>query len=142
MDTLQNTRKQDQSLATKPQEAVRTLDHSFFWGVWPNTDAEAEGIIRVMFDPNAGALRMRVFGAGEPEPIDWGEVEVNVFADNVDSTEGTKFAAVYDFDFMLVRMHGWVKLGVLVIAVFNKFTDDSGRSNYFDREFFFAVERP
>ena len=26
--------------------------------------------------------------------------------------------------------------GVLVIAIFNTFTDDSGRSNYLNREFF------
>ena len=83
---------------------------------------------------------MRVFGAGETEPIDWGEFEVKVFADHVDSPEGTKFSMVYEFGFMQVRMHGWVKLGVLVIAVFNLFTDDSGRSNYFDREFFYAEE--
>lgn len=42
---------------------------------------------------------MRVLGAGETQPIDWGEVKAKVFADNVDSPEGTKFAAVYDFDF-------------------------------------------
>ncbi|MEO8499067.1 MAG: hypothetical protein ABI614_28720 [Planctomycetota bacterium] len=138
---MQTTRMQDQCSATTSQPAVRTLDHSFFWGVWHNTDADAQGIVRVVFDDNAGLLRMRVFGAGEPEAIDWREVEADVFADNVDSTEGTKFAAVYDFDFMQVRMHGWVKLGVLVIAVFNRFTDGSGRSSYFDREFFFAIEQ-
>lgn len=141
MEMLKATRKQDLSSATTPPSMARALDHSFFWGVWQNTDAEAAGIIRVVFDDKAGALRMRVFGAGEPEAIDWGEVEAEVFADNVDSAEGTKFAAVYDFDFMQVRMHGWVKLGVLVIAVFNRFTDGSGRSSYFDREFFFAIER-
>ena len=138
MTTLQTTRKQDERSATAPQPAVRALDHSFFWGAWQNTDADAKGIVRVVFDDNGGALKMQVFGTGDPESIDWGHVEARVFADNVDSAEGTKFSAVYDFDFMQVRMHGWVKLGVLVIAVFNHFTDHSGRSNYFDREFFFT----
>ena len=139
MDTLQTTRKQDRSSSTASRSA-QSLDHSFFWGAWQNTDAAVEGITRVVIADSGGALTMRVFGAGETEPIDWGEIEVNVFADDVDSPEGTKFSAVYDFDFMQVRMHGWVKLGVLVIAVFNNFTDDSGRSNYFDREFFYAEE--
>ena len=139
MDTLQTTRKQDQSSSTA-RESAQILDHRFFWGAWQSTDAAGTGITRVVFTDQDGALTMRVFGAGQTEPIDWGEVEVNVFADNVDAPEGTKFSAVYDFDFMQVRMHGWVKLGVLVIAVFNLFTDDSGRSNYFDREFFYAEE--
>lgn len=139
MHTLKTTRKQDQSSAM-PGALPGRLDHSFFWGIWQNTDAEGRGIIRVAFSNRDGALSMRVFGAGEPNEIDWGEVEARVFADNVDSNDGTKFAAVYDFDFMQVHMHGWVKLGVLVIAVFNQFTDNSGRSNYFDREFFFAAE--
>ena len=140
MDTLQTTRKQDQSSATS-RTSAQALDHSFFWGQWQNTDAAVEGITRVVFADKDGALTMRVFGAGGTQPIDWGEVEVNVFADHIDSSDGTKFSAVYDFDFMQVRMHGWVKLGVLVIAVFNHFTDDSGRSNYFDREFFYTVEK-
>lgn len=142
MSALQTTRTQDQSKAETDRATRRVLDHSFFWGVWQNTDAAGQGIVRVVFSDKDGGLVMRIFGAGETEPIDWGEAQVKVLADHVDSLEGTKFAAVYDFDYMQVRMHGWVKLGVLVISVFNRFTDDSGRSNYFDREFFFAVERP
>lgn len=137
MNTLQTTRKQDQSSAPA-RKSAHTLDHSFFWGAWQNTNAAGDGIIRVVFADKDGALTMHVFGAGETQPIDWGEVEAQVFADDVDSSDGTKFAAVYDFDFMQVRMHGWVKLGVLVIAVFNCFTDQSGRASYFDREFFYV----
>ena len=99
MDTRQTTRKQYLSLAPP------TLDHSFFCGVWQNTDAAGGGIIRVVFDDKEGGLRMQVFGAGEPEAIDWDAVEVRVFAENVDSQEGTEFATVYDFDFMQVQMH-------------------------------------
>ena len=84
-----------------------------------------------------GAL---VPGAGEPEPFDWSTTEVDVYSDAVASRRGTNFKAAYEFEFMRVDMHGWVKLGVLVIAVFTRFTDNSGRLSYFDREFFHALE--
>ena len=60
MQTLQTTRKQDQSSAPTPEQTVRALDHRFFWGVWQNTDADAQGIVRVVFDDNeSGVLRMQ-----------------------------------------------------------------------------------
>lgn len=83
---------------------------------------------------------MRVFGAGESGLIDWGQTEIDVLADSVNSNEGAKFRVVFDHEFVEVRMHGWVKLGVLVIAFFNRFKDDSGRTDYFDREFFALVD--
>lgn len=137
MSTLRATRKQDEVAEKSPGPG--RLDHSFFWGEFQNTDANARGIVRVVFSDKDGALTMRAFGAGEAGEIDWGEVNARAFADDVGSSEGTKFAAEYNFDFMRIRMHGWVKLGVLVISVFNDFTDNSGRSSYFDREFFFSV---
>ncbi len=123
------------------KEPTRKLDHSFFWGEWQNTDAEGAGMARIVFGDNEGALTMHAFVNGEEGLVNLGDADVKVFAENVDSLEGNKFSANYSFDFMQVRMHGWVKLGVLVIAVFNRYTDDSGRSDFFHREFFHAVDR-
>lgn len=136
MNSVSVTRMQDEGSAT----SAPSLDNRLFVGRWQNTNSQTDGVTQVEFTDRNGALIMRAFGAGDPEPIDWGEIEVQVFADDVDSRDGNKFGAVYQSDFMQIQMHGWVKLGVLVIAFFNHFTDDSGRASYFDREFFFASE--
>ena len=70
-------------------------------------------------------------------------VGVLLVADSLEHSgldEPTKMRASYDFGFMDVVLHAWVKQGVLVIAIFNRFRDASGRSNYFDREFFYRAE--
>ena len=82
---------QDAGTFTAPRPKEK-LDHSFFWGSWQNTDASGGGIRRVEFCDQDGSLLMHVFGAGEDQLIDWGTVRARVFADNVDSIEGTKFA--------------------------------------------------
>ena len=42
---------------------------------------------------------------------------------------------------MDVQLHGWVKQGVLVLALFRRFEDAIGKSSYFDREFFYRTSR-
>jgi hypothetical protein len=54
-------------------------------------------------------------------------------------SELSKVRALYDLGFMEVALHGWVKQGVLVLAVFSRFRDESGRSDHFDREFFYRA---
>ncbi len=120
--------------------AVPKLDHKLFFGEWHNTDAGSIGICRVVFVDRDGSLTLRVFARGKSEPVDLGETEVRVFADSADSIEGTKFAADFDLSFIRISMHGWVKLGVLVISLFNQYTDKSGRRDFFNREFFYPVE--
>ena len=122
-------------------DAIRKLDHSFFWGEWQNTNAECRGMIRVVFADKEGMLSKRAFVNGDTGPVDLGEAEVEVLAENSDSTEGNKFAARYRFNFMEIKMHGWVKLGVLVFSVFNRYTDNSGRSSFFNREFFHVADK-
>jgi hypothetical protein len=113
---------------------------ALFLGRWRNTNAATAGMAEVSFSMSQGAPVLRVFGAGEGRAIDWGEARVELFADGVSLAEPTKMKASYDFGFMDVLLHAWVKQGVLVIAVFNRFKDDSGRSNYFDREFFYRAD--
>lgn len=120
--------------ATVTTAAPIKIDPSFL-GTWQSTNAQTTGIARVEFSERDDRVFIRIYGADEDGLADWGEVEVDLFADQVDSPVGTKFRALYDFDFMEVRIHAWVKLGVLVLGIFNRFKDESGRVNYFDREF-------
>ena len=118
-----------------------SLDHSLFLGRWLNTDSEHAGIHEVSFNNRDGRLALQVLANTDKGLNDLGEIDVTVMSDSPDSTEGSKFAAACDLGFMQIKMHGWVKLGVLVISLFNHYADDSGRSNIFTREFFRLGER-
>ena len=134
MATLQSTRAEDLLETAAPGGA---LDPEPLLGVWINTNPEPRGMVRVVLGRRGAALTVRVFGAGSPVPIDWGEVEGEVFAKDVKSREAMAFAARYDFGFLRVDFQANVKQGVLVVASFNEFRDASGRASYFTREFFY-----
>jgi hypothetical protein len=111
------------------------LDLSILVGDWRNTNPAA-GIGRIVVEPNgSGGVRVHVASSTR----DWGKVDAPVFAFDFDGDKAGAFLAVYDFDFEEVRLQANVKLGVLVVASFNTFKDDSGRSSYFNREFFYRV---
>lgn len=115
--------------------AAASLDLRDLAGDWRNTNAEG-GIARIVCEP-AGEGRMTV--RCDSEVRDWGAVEVPVFAFTFDGKTAGAFSAHFDFGFEEVRLQANVKSGVLVVASFNRFADESGRSNYFDREFFYRL---
>ncbi|MBE9069035.1 hypothetical protein IQ260_20530 [Leptolyngbya cf. ectocarpi LEGE 11479] len=135
MSTLLYNCISDQTDTDSAKSSSLQFDPSFL-GVWDSTNANTTGIRRVELKARNNHLFLHAYGANDNDLNDWGDVEVELFADRVDAHVATKFQAFYDFDFMEIRIHAWVKLGVLVFAIFNRFKDDSGRSNYFDREFF------
>ena len=47
--------------------------------------------------------------------------------------------AVYDLGYADVHLQANIKGGVLVVATFNSIKDDSGRSSYFMREFYYRA---
>jgi hypothetical protein len=115
------------------------LDVSMLTGTWANTNPSAPGIVRLVLTESGGNLAVRVFGAGTPEPFDWGEALARPFADGVALTQATSFTALYKLSFMSVWLQTYVVKGVLVVVTFTQFGDDSGRSSYFGKEFFFRV---
>ena len=112
-----------------------TLNPDFI-GNWESTNPNTVGIKRATIREEGDRVLLRAFGVDGEGEIDWGEVELELLADAVDATIATKIRTLYDFGFMDVRIHGWVKLGVMVFAVFTRFKDNSDRANIFDREFF------
>ncbi len=115
--------------------AAVALDLTVLVGDWRNTNPAA-GIARIVCEPNGdGGLTVHCAGVAR----DWGKVDAPVFAFDFDGDKAGAFLAVYDFGFEEVRLQANVKLGVLVVASFNAFKDGSGRSNYFNREFFYRV---
>ena len=136
MAVMQCSRAEDQLSYEAADNARSVLALSTLYGKWLNTNPVSGGMVKVILDHKDDALIIRVFGADEGGARDWGEVTANVYAKSVDSKDGMAFSAVYDFGFMLTRMQANVKQGVLVIASFTQFMDNSGRANYFVREFF------
>ena len=55
-------------------------------------------------------------------------------------SDPARVKALYDLGFNDVLLHGWVKQGVLVLALFRRLKGGSGGSNYFDREFFYRED--
>lgn len=116
-------------------DAAVTLDLRDLLGDWRNTNASG-GIARIVCE---SAVEGRMAVRCHSDVRDWGVVDAPVFAFTFDGRNAGAFSAVYDFGFEEVRLQANVKLGVLVVATFNRFTDESGRSSYFDREFFYRT---
>ncbi len=109
-------------------------------GTWINTNGASRGITRVVLTDRGGELAMRAYGDCDPSPCDWGEVTACFFPKEICFHEAMAFTAFYDFGFMESHLLAHVKLGVLVVAKFDRFKDGSGRSNYFSREFFYRLD--
>jgi hypothetical protein len=113
------------------------LDIGPLVGSWRNTDRGGSGgILRLVISDRQGALRVRGFGVGDPEPYDWGEVEATPFAATVQDGAAWAFNCRFEFGFLETVLSGYNKSGILVVATFNAFHDDSGRADYWTREFF------
>lgn len=113
------------------------LDPAPLVGSWSNTNPEGRGFVRLDVESRGGELRVRTFGAGSPQPVDWGQIAAAAFAKEPAARTATAFSAFYDLGFLRAHLQANVKQGVLVVASFNEFRDGSGRSSYFTREFFF-----
>ena len=108
-------------------------------GTWLNTNSTTQGITRAILAIKGQQITLRIFAAGDP-PFDWDETDASVFATDTSSTEAMAFSAFYDFGFMETQLQAHVRQGVLIIAKFDRFKDNSGRSNYFSKEFFYRAE--
>ncbi|HEV2783890.1 MAG TPA: hypothetical protein VGX25_31270 [Actinophytocola sp.] len=135
MTSLEYVRAEDQLPAggEAPGGALRLAP---LVGTWYATDQEALGIVRLELHDSDGALLVRAFGADVTEPYDWGEVSGTPYGHGVTAVEAMAFSAIYDFGFLITILSAYLIQGMLVLDTFNTFTDSSGRSNYFTREFF------
>jgi hypothetical protein len=112
------------------------VDPAPMLGTWFATDKQSAGVVRLELTERGGAFIVRAFGAGTPEPVDWGEVPAVAYAKSVVCGEGMAVSAAYDFGFLESLLAAYTKGGILVLDTFNTFKDGSGRSAYFSREFF------
>jgi hypothetical protein len=132
---LEYLRAEDQ-LPDRTVAQFAPLDPAPLVGTWFATDKGAAWVTRLQVRQQDGSLFVWAFGAEPEEPVDWGEVEAQPYGANVTSSSVVAFTATYDFGFLVTVVAGRVSQGLLTLDTFNTFTDSSGRSNHFSRDFF------
>ena len=118
------------------QEMSGPLDASALIGTWVNSNGDTTGIARMVMSRSGESLTLQTFAIGPDGLIDWGTTDVNVVGSTASSRAGTGFTCVYDFGFAETRLQGMIMKGLLVLAQFHSFKDDSQRVGYFVREYY------
>jgi hypothetical protein len=127
------------------ESAVRPLSSlaaaSTFGGSWRNTNTTGSGIVSVSFATTDDGGTLCVEGRDRFDANDWGTATVEIYNEIGAVSEPAKIKASYDLGSLDVQLHGWVKQGVMVLALFRRFMNAIGESSYFDREFFYRTGR-
>ena len=114
------------------------IDLSHFLGTWINTFKDTRSITRfVLAEANEGYTITAYVSDGVG---DLGAAEVVPFAPNVDSRQADGFTARYDFGFLEMSLTAYYAKGLIVVSQYTRFKDESGRPDYFNREFFFKED--
>ena len=117
-------------------DPIDSIDPKPLIGHWINSNPDTNSIARINITEANGKLQLQVFGVGPDGPIDWGTATAEVFAANPASSTGAGFTCTYDFGFAEARFQAMIMKGLLVLAQFHTFKDDSNRASYFMREYY------
>ena len=123
-------------------KAPSAMDTSELIGTWINSNPHTNGIARMVMSRSNGNLSLRVYAVGPEGLIDWGTTDVSVFASTPASKAGAGFTCLCDFGFAEARLQGMIMKGLLVLAQLQRFKDQSGRVDYFVREYFALFFEP
>lgn len=115
---------------------VSDFDRRAFPGTWVNSNPDTNSIARILISESNGRLTLQVSAVGPDGLIDWGTAYAEIFASGPASRVGAGFTCVYDFGFAEARLQGMLMKGLLVLAQFHVFKDDSQRADYFLREYY------
>ena len=116
--------------------ASGSMDVQALPGVWINSNQNTTGIARMVMSESDGELSLQVFAIGPEGLIDWGSTGVKVFAGLPTSRVGAGFTCNFDFRFAETELQGMIMKGLLVLAQFHRFKDNSNRADFFVREYF------
>lgn len=112
------------------------IDPKALVGTWINSNLDTNSIARINITNTDGKLQLQVFAIGPDGLIDWGTSDAQVFAAGPTSHLGAGFTCRFDFGFAETRLQAMIMKGLLVLAQFHLFKDDSGRADYFLREYY------
>lgn len=103
-------------------------------GEWENRDRNTRSVTRMHFTLQGGRLQCRIWGRCHPEDCDWGIRPVELYGRNVSANlpeEASAFTMEYPSGFATKWLTGRIgKRGEMVVDLFNRFQDRSGRSDY------------
>jgi hypothetical protein len=130
----------DDPVEAEPAAADLLFDGSEMFGEWLNTNPVSNGITRLRIDSDGnGAGVVRGWGPQLPRAVEGGPTPATLFALSSGSRLAKAFSARYEANHVALNLQANIKQGVLVVASFNEFNDDSGQSNYFRREFYYRT---
>ncbi len=115
----------------KPIDLTRRL------GRWRNTFSQTQGIVEFTLEASDKGYLLRALGAGVEAP--WDPMPAIPLASTVEGGEGVAFHIRYDVGFAEMFLAANMNKGLIIIAAYTFFKDDSGRADYFMREFFYHV---
>ena len=114
-------------------------------GRWLNTNRDTRGIAECTITMDAQEedhFVVSITAVGDNEPVPWPKARAKVFA-NLEEEAGQRtvaLTATFNLGYMTAETHMRVNKGVFVIVLYVTWHDDSGRSNYLNREFFYRSE--
>ena len=111
-------------------------------GRWLNTNRDTGGIAECVIAQDKDGINVNITTVGDKEPVPWPRAHAKVLA-NLEEEAGQRtiaLMATFNLGYMTAETHIRVNKGVLVIVLYITFHDDSGRSNYLNREFFYRSE--
>jgi hypothetical protein len=112
------------------------LDVSGLTGVWINSNPDTGGIARMLMSEAEGKLSIQVYAVGPEGLIDWGATGVELFMASPTSRVVAGFTCLFDFGFAETRLQAMIMKGLIVLAQYHNFKDESRRADYFVREYF------
>ena len=117
---------------------ITTANAASVLGRWLNTNRDTRGIAECVVAQDEHGITVDITGVNE----NWPTVRATVLA-NLEEEAGQRTVALlatFDLDSAVAETHIRVNKGVLVIVLYVTWHDDSGRSNYLNREFFYRSE--
>jgi hypothetical protein len=115
------------------------MDLTALLGTWINSNPDTHSVALVKATNSDGKLRLQVSAVGPEGFIDWGTADAEVFAATPDSQSGAGFTCRYRFEHGETRLQGMIMKGLLVLAQFHLFNEESERESHFLREYFAAT---
>jgi hypothetical protein len=118
---------------------ITTGNTASLLGHWLNTNRETQGLAECLVTQDGAGVTVSITAVGEREPVPWPIARGTVLA-NLEEEAGQRtiaLLATFNLGYMTAETHIRVNKGVLVIVLYATFHDDSGRSNYLNREFFY-----
>jgi hypothetical protein len=108
-----------------------------FIGTWVNKDANTRGVTRLVITSAGGnKLNIQVFGQCHPTDCDWGTTSLVTYGLNVQDSDHKYATANYNKNFANSFLTLSAASTEVMLQGYTQFVDNSGRQNYYSREYF------